>query len=147
MSLHHSLHESPHDAVHPLRSIATWIVTTLTASLLFWACFGAYVAGCTGCIDTPLPELEPQSRVVATWDPLACGDPHRVVIELEDDDGTQLSRSVPCDAGGVTIDIAHWGIYRGRVYAWTLGPDIRSVVHVRLEVDQPVIFWTVDTPR
>lgn len=129
---------------HPWRSLATWIGSTLFASCVFWLCFGTCVSG---CVDTPLPDLEPQARIVASWDPLACGDPHRVVIELEDEDGAQVSRSVPCEAGGVTIDIPRWGVYRGRVYAWTLGPEIRSVVHVRLEVDQPVIFWTVETPR
>ena len=133
-----------YDVPHPLRSLATWIVSTLVASSAFWLCFGTCVSG---CVDAPLPDIEPQARIVASWDPLDCGDPHRVVIELEDDDGRAFSRSVPCEVGGVTLDISHWGIYRGRVYAWTVGPEIRSVVHVRLEVDQPVIFWTVDTPR
>ena len=133
---------------HSLRAIATWILSTWAATLVFWTCFCASVAACiAGCVDTPLPDLEPQARVVASWDPLACGDPHRVVIELEDEDGRPISRSVPCAVGGVTIDIARWGVYLGRVYAWTLGAEIRSVLHVRLEVDQPVIFWTVDTPR
>src|SRR5688500_14293870 len=99
------------------------------------------------CVDAPAPDIEPQARIVAAWDPLLCGDPHRVVIELEDDDGRKLSRSVPCNAGGVTIDIPQWGVYQGRIYAWSIGPEIRSVTHVRIDVDAPVIFWTVDTPR
>jgi len=126
------------------RSLTTWIGSTLFASAVFWLCFSTCVSG---CVDTPLPEPEPQARIVATWDPLLCGDPHRVVIELEDDDGAKLSRSVPCELGGVTIDIRHWGVYIGQVYAWALGPEIRAVTHVRLDVDAPVIFWTVDTPR
>jgi hypothetical protein len=129
---------------HPLRSCAAWVASTLGATLLFLSWFGACVAG---CVDTPLPDVEPQSRIVAAWDPLACGDPHRVVIELEDEDGRRLSRSVPCDLGGVTIDIPRWGIYWGRIYAWTFGPEIRSVLHVRFDVDAPVIFWEVDTPQ
>ena len=129
---------------YSLRSLATWIGSTLFATALFWACFGTCVGG---CVDTPFPDVGPQSRVVVSWDPLLCGDPHRVAIELEDDDGAKLSKSVPCEAAGVTIDIVHWGVYRGRIYAWTLGPEIRSVVSVRLDVDSPVIFWTVDTPR
>jgi hypothetical protein len=129
---------------YSFRSLATWTASTLLATALFWACFGTCVSG---CVDTPLPDLEPQARIVASWDPLLCGDPHRVVIELEDDNGAKLSKSVPCDAGGTTIDILHWGVYRGRIYAWSLGPEIRNVVHVRLDVDAPVIFWTVDTPR
>lgn len=133
-----------HTVAYSLRSLATWITSTLLATALFWACFGTCVSG---CVDTPLPDLEPQARIVASWDPLLCGEPHRVVIELEDHDGAKLSKSVPCETGGTTIDIAHWGVYRGRIYAWLLGPEIRSVVHVRLDVDAPVIFWTVDTPR
>ena len=132
------------DLSHSLRSLATWIGSTLLATVLFWATFSTCVAG---CVDAPLPDVEPQARIVAAWDPLLCGDPHRVVIELEDDAGAKLSRSVPCDAGGVTIDIVHWGVYRGRIYAWALGPEIRSVTYVRLDVDAPVIFWTIDTPR
>ena len=129
---------------HSLRSLVVWIGSTLAATALFWFCFATCVVG---CVDTPLPDTEPQARIVAAWDPLLCGDPHRVVIELEDDDGAKLSRSVPCELGGITLDIRHWGVYRGRIYAWSLGPEIRAVTQVRLDVDAPVIFWTVDTPR
>jgi hypothetical protein len=132
------------EVAYSLRSLATWLASTLAATALFWMCFGTCVSG---CVDTPLPDVEPQARIVATWDPLQCGDPHRVAIELEDDDGRMLSRSVPCDTGGTAIDIAHWGVYTGRIYAWTLGPEVHAVTHVRLDVDAPVIFWTVDTPR
>jgi hypothetical protein len=137
-----------YEAHRPWRSVGTWISSTLVASVVFWACFSTCVSG---CIDAPLPEGEPQARVVTSWDPLQCGDPHRVVLELEDEDGHQLARSVPCEAGAITIDIAHWGIYQGRLYAWTLPTEsqaeIRAETKVRLEVDAPVIFWTVDTPR
>ncbi|HEY5921545.1 MAG TPA: hypothetical protein VIV11_07730 [Kofleriaceae bacterium] len=126
------------------RAFLTWISSTLVATAAFWMCFGTCVSG---CVDTPLPDPEPQARIVAAWDPLLCGEPHRVVIELEDDDGRKLSRSVPCEVGGITIDVPEWGIYSGRIYAWSLGPEIRSVTEVRLDVDAPVIFWTVDTPR
>jgi hypothetical protein len=100
-----------------------------------------------GCVDAPVIEPEPPSRIVAVWDPLACGDPHRVVVELEDDDGARASTSVPCELGGATLDLRHWGVYRGRIYAWTLGPTIRSVVPVRLDVDAEIIHWYVETPR
>lgn len=129
-----------HYEASPL-SAFSWIGATLLATLLFWTCFGACV------IDTaPLP-TEPQSRIVAGWDPLACGDPHRVVVELEDDAGVPVSASVPCEIGSVTLDVGHFGVYRGRIYAWSLGPEIRSVVPVRLEVDAPIIHWTVETPK
>jgi hypothetical protein len=133
-----------YEVSHSWRSLVAWITSTLAATAVFWICFGACVAG---CIDTPLPDLEPQARVVAAWDPLLCGEPHRIVIELEDADGRKLSRSVPCETGGVTIDIDEWGVYTGRIYAWTLGPAIRAETQVRLDVDAPVIFWTIDTPR
>lgn len=109
------------------------------------ACLIAVVG--SGCIDAPMPDLEPQARLVTLWDPLLCGEPHRVVVELEDDEGRPLSRSVPCTLGSVTMDLPHWGYYRGRLYAWTLGPEIRSVVAVRLEIDAPIVQWYVETPR
>jgi hypothetical protein len=132
------------ELAYSLRGLATWIGSTLAATAVFWLCFGACVGG---CIDAPVPDLDPQARVVASWDPLLCGEPHRVVIELEDADGRMLSRSVPCDLGGITIDIDHWGIYSGRTYAWSLGPEIRSVSQVRLDVDAPIVIWAIDTPR
>ena len=128
------------EPANTLLSFLSWIGATLLATAIFWTCFGA-------CVDTPLPDLEPQARIVTSWDPLACGEPHRVVVELEDEDGTPLSKSVPCNLGGVTIDVRQWGVYRGRIYAWTLGPEIRSVTTVRLEVDAPVIHWSVETPK
>lgn len=119
----------------------SWIGSTLLATALFWTSFAACV------IDTaPLP-AEPQSRIVAGWDAQACGEPHRVVVELEDGNGATYSASAPCEIGTITLDVAHWGVYRGRVYAWALGPEIRSVAPVRLDVDAPVIYWTVATPK
>jgi hypothetical protein len=120
----------------------SWVGSTLLATLVFWTCFGACV------IDTAPKNSEPQARIVAGWDPLACGDdPHRVVVELEDDDGRPLSASVPCEIGSVTLDVQHWGVYRGRIYSWALGPEIRSVVPVHIDVDSPVIYWNVETPK
>lgn len=101
----------------------------------------------TGCMDEPLRDPEPQARIVAMWDPLACGDPHRVVIELEDRFGVPVSKSVPCELGGATLAIRAWGVYEGRIYAWRLGPEIRSIIPIRIEVDAPVIYWFVETPR
>jgi hypothetical protein len=100
-----------------------------------------------GCAEQPFTEPEPQSRIIAAWDPLACGDPHRVAVELEDHLGVPISRSVPCELGGVTLDVPHWGVWRGRIYAWRSGPDIRSVLTVQVEVDSPIVHWLVDTPR
>ena len=118
--------------------------TTLIATAAFWLTFGTCVSG---CVDQPVEPPEPQARIIASWDPLDCGEPHRVVVELEDDAGAPISGSVPCEVGGLTLDLRHWGIYRGRIYAWTLGLVIRSVLAVRLDVDAPVVAWTVATPR
>ena len=105
----------------------------------------------TACVDMEVPDVEPQARLVAVWDPLLCGEPHRVAFELEDERGAPLSRSVPCALGGMTLDVPHWGVYRGRLFAWDLEPSaeavIRSVVAVRIEIDAPVIHWFVETPR
>jgi hypothetical protein len=111
--------------------------------------FSLLPVAATGCLDRPVvDDLEPQARIITVWDPTRCGhEPHRVVVELEDDRGVQVSRSAPCAIGGVTLDVLTWGIYRGRIYAWTLGPEIRSVATVRLAVDAPIIHWYVDTPR
>lgn len=105
----------------------------------------------TGCVDMEPPDIDPQARLVAAWDPLLCGEPHRVAFELEDERGAKFSRSVPCQLGGMSLDVPHWGIYRGRIYAWELQAsdtaEIRSVVSVRLEIDSPVVHWYVETPR
>jgi hypothetical protein len=132
------------DLPHSLRAIATWIGSTAFATALFWLCFGTCVAG---CVDASLPDIEPQARVLAAWEPQLCGEPHRVVIELEDEYGRMYSRSVPCQMGGIAIDVPIWGVYLGRSYAWSLGPEIRSVSQTRLEIDAPVVLWTLDTPR
>lgn len=111
-----------------------------------------WLSSVVACVDTPLPDPEPQARLVAAWDPLSCGDTtYRVVIELEDERGVPLRRSAPCKLGGVTIDVPYWGIYLGRVYAWELthaeSAEIRSVSTFRLEIDSPVVHWFVDTPQ
>lgn len=97
----------------------------------------------------PVPPLDaaPQGRLVAVWDPLACGDSHRVVLELEDFDGAGVSRSVPCELGGITLDVVHWGVYRGRIYAWTPTTNAYSIVAVRIDIDAEVVYWNVETPR
>ena len=121
-------------------SVPVWILSTVAATAVFWTCFGA-------CVDAPDPPSPPQAKIVAAWDPLACGEPHRVVVELEDDVGAPLSLSTPCTLGGLTIDVPHLGIYNGRIYAWTLGEPDRSITPVELVVDQSVIRWDVETPQ
>jgi hypothetical protein len=133
----------------PILAFISWVGSAMLGTAIFWMLFGSCVLG--GCLDSPLPPAEPQARLLTSWDALACGDPHRVVIELEDDDGARVSSSVPCEIGEMTIDIRHWGIYRGRIYAWMLdagsGAVIRSERAVRLEIDSPIVQWVVETPR
>jgi hypothetical protein len=99
------------------------------------------------CIDAPLEPGAPFARLVAAWDPLACGEPHRVAVELYDDDGAGASSSTPCNIGGLTVDVAHFGTYRGRIYAWALGTAIRSEAAFEVTIDRPIVHWTVETPR
>jgi hypothetical protein len=126
--------------MHPVASVSGWIASTSLATVAFWSVFGA-------CVDAPLPNDEPQARVVAAWDPLQCGEPHRVVIELEDDAGIPLASSAPCALGELTLDAPRLGRYRGQIYAWTLDDKVRSMTAVDLSVDAPVMRWVVPTPR
>lgn len=99
------------------------------------------------CIDAPAEPGAPFARLVAAWDPLACGDPHRVVVELNDEDGAGVSSSTPCNIGGLTVDVAHFGTYRGRIYAWVLGAAIRSESAIEVTIGRPIVQWMVATPR
>ena len=51
--------------------------------------------------------------------------------------------------GMLTLDAPHFGIYRGRIYAWELADSaqIRSVMTIRLAVDEPILRWWVATPK
>jgi hypothetical protein len=108
--------------------------------VMFWSAFGACVA------DVPDDPPPPAARLVTSWDPLACGSPHRVVVELASDEGLEVSSSAPCANGGLTLDAPRWGIYTGRIYTWVQGEPIRSVRHVTLAVDAPIVHWQVITP-
>jgi hypothetical protein len=110
------------------------------AGALAWAALGA-------CIDAPPAPGPAAARLVTTWDPLACGEPHRIVIELEDDGGIPISASTPCKLGGLTVDVSHLGGYRGQIYAWALAAPIRSVTPIELTIDEPIVHWHVETPR
>ena len=98
------------------------------------------------CIDEPLPPDPPAAHVVASWDPLACGEPHRVVLELADEAGAQFSLSTPCPLGELVFDAPHFGTYRGRIYAYVPGAPDRSESPVEIVVDQPIVDWPVATP-
>jgi hypothetical protein len=116
------------------------LCSPLFAAALLWA-------GLSACIDAPTAPGSAIARLVAAWDPLACGEPHRVALELEDDDGVKVSASTPCNLGGLTLDLAHLGTYRGRIYAWALDAPIRSIAPVEVTIDEPIVHWSVATPQ
>jgi hypothetical protein len=122
-----------------MRSICMWLLSPCLATCAFWACFGACVV--------PSPSAAPQARLIVDWDPTACGDPHRVVLELADMDEPPYSRSAPCTVGALELDAVSYGNYHGRLYAWAIGEPARSVAPVALDVDERVVRWSVDTPR
>ena len=127
--------------------LLVWIGSSWLATLAFWVIFVACVEG---CIDSPPPDDSPPiARVIASWDPRSCGDPHRVVLELEDEAGVPLAASAPCALGSLSLDAPHWGRYLGRIYAWVLEgmPIIRSITPINLAVDEDVVRWFVETPR
>jgi len=112
------------------------------------ACHLSTIAVALGaCIDAPIEPGAAFARLVVAWDPLACGEPHRVVVELHDDDGAGASSSAPCNIGGATVDVSHFGTYRGRIYAWALGAAIRSEAAIEVAIDRPIVHWMVAAPR
>jgi hypothetical protein len=109
--------------------ISPWILT-----IAFWLTFGA-------CVDQPAHDPPPIARIIANWDPLACGPPHRVVLELEDDAHVTLVSSTACNAGTLALDTRHMGTYHGRIYATELDPQ-----PVDLYVDEGIYQWWLGSP-
>ena len=118
----------------------SWLSCTVVLTLAFWTCFGA-------CVDSPVQDDPPQARIVASWDPLQCGPPHRVAVDLVDDAGAPISSSTICATGSHVLDAPHLGAWHGRIYAWTLGGGEHATVPVDLEVDEAVLHWQVETPK
>jgi hypothetical protein len=138
-----------------MRSYLVLLCSPLIIAALAWTLFAA-------CIDAPPePRLSP-ARLVVGWNPLACGDPHRLVVELRDDAGAVVSASTPCNLGTLAVDVPHLGSYRGRIYAWALGlperpstpakttteitTEMTDEVTVELTIDQPIVHWNVTVP-
>ena len=122
-----------------MRSLLLLLCSPLFVAALAWTAFAA-------CLDTPNEAGPALARLVVAWDPLACGEPHRIAIELADEVGASLSASTPCNLGGLTVDVPHFGEYRGRLYAWALAAPVRSVTPIDLVIDQPIVHWDVVTP-
>jgi hypothetical protein len=103
-------------------------------------------AALAACIDGPGDSGPSVARLVVMWDPLACGEPHRVAVELADEAGVMVAASTPCNLGGLTVDLAHLGTYHGRIYAWALDNPARSITPIDVVIDQPIVHWPVATP-
>src|SRR3954463_3086638 len=115
-----------------MRSYLMLLCSPLFIAVAAWVALAA-------CIDAPPePRLSP-ARLVVAWDPLACGDPHRLVVELRDDAGAVVSASTPCSLGTLAIDVAHFGSYRARIYAWVLDPTARPSAP-----DERIVELTID---
>ena len=129
----------PHAKRRRMRSLLVLLCSPLCAAGFAWTVFAA-------CLDAPVDRSPSLARLVVAWDPLACGAPHRVAIELSDDDGAAVSASTPCNLGALTVDVAHYGSYHGQIYAWALDAPMRSASPVELAIDQPIVRWEVATP-
>lgn len=99
---------------------------------------------CASCLAPGNPI---QARVIVYWDPVSCGAPHRVGVDLEDDSGAQLTPSAPCEAGELAVDVPHLGEYRGWIYAHALGETAHVVASIELAVDTVVVRFPIETPR
>jgi len=122
-----------------MRSLLVLLCSPLFAAAVLWAAFAA-------CLDAPADRAPSIARLVVAWDPLACGEPHRIVVELADDGGAVVSASTPCNLGSLAVDVPHFGDYRGRIYAWALAAPVRSEAPLEVTIDQPVVRRDVATP-
>jgi hypothetical protein len=122
-----------------MRSLRVFLCSPLRAAAILWIAFAA-------CLDAPLESGPAVARLVVAWDPLACGAPHRIAVELADEAGVSVAASTPCNLGGVTVDVAHLGTYHGRIYAWAFDAPMRSVAPIDVVIDQPIVRLPVATP-
>lgn len=122
-----------------MRSLLVLLCSPLVAAAVAWTAFAA-------CVDGPADAGPSAARLVVSWDPLACGEPHRIAVELSDDAGAAVSASTPCRLGGLTVDVAHLGSYHGRIYGWALDAPVRSEMPIEVTIDQPIVRWEVAAP-
>jgi hypothetical protein len=122
-----------------MRSLLVLLCSPLVAAVVMWSAFAA-------CFDAPVESAPSVARLVVSWDPLACGSPHRVAIEIADEAGVSLSVSTPCNLGELTVDVAHFGSYHGRIYAWAIDSPARSMTPIDVVIDESIVHWPVATP-
>lgn len=114
--------------------VALLIFSPIVAAGAFWALFAA-------CVDTPLPQPPPAVRLVASWPPASCGRPHRVVLAVEDDAGVEEAASVPCELGGLVLELPHLGTYHGAFRHEPEEVPPRAPASLDLLLDRPEVFW------
>jgi len=125
-----------------MRTHVVDVMAPLVATAVFWTMFGA-------CVDGRPPVASPP-RLIASWNSLACGDPHHVVVELEDEAGARQARAAPCERGSVTLDAPHGGRYRWWISA--LHVPARSnvgrpgAIAIAVAIDRPIVRWSIMTP-
>ncbi len=123
-----------------MHSIGMSIVCPVLLAAGFWLAFGA-------CVDVEAAVTPPLSRVLVAWDPLACHDDHRVAIELTAlADDAIVTRSVPCAVGWMPLDVPHVGEYRARVDIVSASALPQLAFERDLDIEAPVVRWTLDEP-
>jgi len=123
-----------------MRSLCGLTAVTWSATLIFWSSFSA-------CFDTSDHGARVPDELIAMWDPVSCGPPHQVVVEIQDDTGARIDASAPCDLGELRADVPELGEYQGRAYAWDPGHPIRSIEPVSVAIDRPALKWVIPTPE
>jgi DMSO/TMAO reductase YedYZ molybdopterin-dependent catalytic subunit len=122
-----------------MRSLLVLLCSPLVFAAAMWTAMAA-------CLDAPQDGATGVARLIVAWDPLACGVPHRVAIELADDEGASVSASTPCNLGGLAVDVPRYGVYRGRIYAWALAAPVRSEMAIEIDIDQTIVHRDIATP-
>ena len=93
------------------------------------------------CVSLPDTSTEVQPQLIAVWDAMGCGPPHRVAFALADDTGDSVARSAPCDAGTLVFDVPRLGTYTGEVYAWSLAGGSGAADDVSIDVVAAMTRW------
>jgi hypothetical protein len=111
-----------------------------------WTAASIAVVECCACVELPMTTAPPpRIELVASWDVGQCRMPHRIAVDLTDDDGDHVSHAAPCAAGTMTLEVPRLGTYRGSVYAWELGSagGVATADAVEVDVDASVTRWDI----
>ena len=112
------------------------------------ACGVLVALSLAGCLDAPIADTPAIARLVASWDPLECGAPHRVVIELAlvdaVDAGGSLAASGWCALGGLAVEVPRLGSYHARARADDLGSS--PPLHKDIAIEHAIVDWSIGEP-